>query len=99
MIQTTNITRLGTVLVPVADQDRAVAFYTQTLGFEKRIDADFGGGRWIEVAPPGAATTLALTAATEQAPAGSGSELSLATRDAAADHAELVARGVDADAG
>jgi catechol 2,3-dioxygenase-like lactoylglutathione lyase family enzyme len=100
MIQTTtHITRLGTVLVPVTDQDRSVDFYTGTLGFEKRIDADYGGGnRWVEVAPAGAATTLALVPSTEQTPAGSGSELSLATRNAAADHADLLARGVDADA-
>jgi catechol 2,3-dioxygenase-like lactoylglutathione lyase family enzyme len=88
----TNITRIGTVIVPVSDQDRALEFYVGTLGFEKRLDGPFGeGGRWIEVAPPGAATTIALV------PAG-GSEVSLATRDAEADHAELLARGVDADA-
>jgi hypothetical protein len=39
-----------------------VAFYVGTLGFEKRLDAPFGdGNRWIEVAPPGSATTIALT--------------------------------------
>ena len=49
------ITHIGTVLVPVADQDEALAFYTATLGFEVRIDAEFAPGqRWIEVAPPGA---------------------------------------------
>jgi catechol 2,3-dioxygenase-like lactoylglutathione lyase family enzyme len=33
------ITRVGTVVVPVADQDAALAFYTGTLGFEVHIDA------------------------------------------------------------
>ena len=52
---------MGTVIVPVTDQDRALEFYVGTLGFEVRIDGPFGdGGRWLEVAPPGAATTLAL---------------------------------------
>ena len=35
---TTRIDKLGTVVVPVSDQDRAVAFYVDTLGFEKRTD-------------------------------------------------------------
>jgi len=84
------ITRVGTVVVPVADQDLARDFYTGTLGFEVRIDAPFPGGRWLEVAPPGAATTLALVDA-------DAIEVSLATTDAAADHAALLAAGVDAD--
>ncbi|HEX3873302.1 MAG TPA: VOC family protein [Solirubrobacteraceae bacterium] len=93
---TTNITRVGTVLVPVADQDRAVEFYVDTLGFEKRLSADSGGGsRWVEVAPPGGGTTLALVASTAGA---AGFEVSFATANAAADHADLVGRGVDADA-
>jgi catechol 2,3-dioxygenase-like lactoylglutathione lyase family enzyme len=87
------ITRIGTVIVPVGDQDRALEFYVGTLGFEKRIDGAFGdGGRWIEVAPPGAATTIALV------PAPDSMAVSLATANAEADHAELRARGVDADA-
>ena len=85
------VTRIGTVIVPVSDQDRALEFYVGTLGFEIRIDGPFGdGGRWLEVAPPGAATTLALVP-------GAGMEVSLATSDAEADHAALLARGVDAD--
>lgn len=85
------VTRIGTVIVPVSDQDRALEFYVGTLGFEVRIDGPFGdGGRWLEVAPPGAATTLALVP-------GDGMEVSLATSDADADHAALRERGVDAD--
>jgi len=46
------ITGVHTVGVPVTDQDRALDFYVGTLGFDKRLDADMGGGRrWIEVAP------------------------------------------------
>jgi catechol 2,3-dioxygenase-like lactoylglutathione lyase family enzyme len=90
------ITRIGTVIVPVADQDAALAFYTDTLGFETRIDAPFAPGqRWIEVAPPGAESSIALVPR-ESAPAGI--EVSLATESAAGDHAQLRARGVDADA-
>lgn len=93
----TAITRLGTVIVPVSDQDRALEFFVGTLGFETRIDGEFAEGqRWLEVAPPGADTTVALVPAQ-----GSGRgemELSLATRDADADHAALLTAGVDADA-
>jgi catechol 2,3-dioxygenase-like lactoylglutathione lyase family enzyme len=94
---TMRITRVGTVIIPVSDQDRALEFYVGTLGFEKRMDAQFGpGGRWIEVAPPGAATTIALV---PQAADGQGSiEVSLATEAAESDHAALLASGVDADA-
>jgi catechol 2,3-dioxygenase-like lactoylglutathione lyase family enzyme len=87
----TRITHVGTVIVPVSDQEQALAFYVDTLGFEKRLDGPFGEGRWIEVAPPGAATSIAIV------PAG-GIEVSFATENAEADHAELRARGVDADA-
>jgi catechol 2,3-dioxygenase-like lactoylglutathione lyase family enzyme len=96
MTVTTQITRVGTVIVPVADQDRALEFYVGTLGFEKRLDAPFGqGGRWVEVAPPGAETTIALVAARDGEPGGI--EVSLTTRDAQADHTELRAQGVEAD--
>ena len=93
----THITQVGTVIVPVSDQDRALEFYVGKLGFEKRLDAPFGeGGRWVEVAPPGAATTIALVAG--GAVGGAGMEVSFATSDAEADHKELRARGVEADA-
>lgn len=89
------ITGVGTVLVPVADQDAALAFWTGTLGFQTRIDGAFGeGGRWIEVAPEGAGTSLALVPGKP----GSGGEVSFDTDDAAGDHADMLAKGVDADA-
>jgi catechol 2,3-dioxygenase-like lactoylglutathione lyase family enzyme len=90
---TTHITEVGTVLVPVTDQDRALEFYVGTLGFEVRIDGEFGPGmRWLEVAPPGAATTIALIRMAE----GDDTRVSLTTTDAEADHAALTEAGVDA---
>jgi catechol 2,3-dioxygenase-like lactoylglutathione lyase family enzyme len=91
MSGTTRITGVGTVGVPVTDQDRAVEFYVGQLGFEKRRDLPFGDGRWIEVAPPGAATTIALV------PAGVPAGIRLMTEDAGSAHAELRSRGVDTD--
>jgi lactoylglutathione lyase len=93
-----SIVDIHTVGVPVTDQERALAFYTGTLGLETRLDNAFGdGGRWIEVAPPGAATTIALIAEHEGVPAGVETGIRLVTTDADATHADLLARGVDAD--
>ncbi|HMF82020.1 MAG TPA: VOC family protein [Acidimicrobiia bacterium] len=87
-----------TVGVPVADQDGALAFYVGVLGFEKRLDVPYGDGkRWIEVAPASAATTIALVPAHEGVPAGVETGIRLQTSDADAVHADLRARGVDAD--
>ena len=56
------ITQMGRVIVPVSDQDEAIAFYTSTLGFSLVADVPFGEGeRWVEVAPPGGGTAIALT--------------------------------------
>lgn len=94
----TRITQVGTVMVPVADQDRAIEFYLDKLGFEKRADIPFGDGdRWVEVAPVGAATTIALVLPREGEPTGIDTRVGFTTEDADADHADLGARGVDVD--
>jgi|SRR5437763_9743344 len=94
----TRITHVGTVIVPVSDQDRALEFYLDKLGFEKRVDAPYGEGeRWLEVAPPGAATTIAIVPPREGEPTGIETRVGFTTEDVDADHAELRARGVDAD--
>ena len=41
-----SIVEIGTVIVPVGDQDKALAFYVDVLGFEVRLDGPFGEGRW-----------------------------------------------------
>lgn len=92
------ISDIRTVGVPVTDQERALAFYVGTLGFETRLDVTFGdNGRWIEVAPAGATTTIALVVAHEGVPAGVETGIRLTTADAAAQHADLAANGVDVD--
>jgi catechol 2,3-dioxygenase-like lactoylglutathione lyase family enzyme len=94
----TRITALATVAVPVADQDRALEFYLGKLGLEKRRDASYGAGlRWVEVAPPGAVTTIALVPARDDLPAGADTGIRCLTSDATAAHAELRAQGVDTD--
>jgi catechol 2,3-dioxygenase-like lactoylglutathione lyase family enzyme len=92
----TRITQVATVMVPVTDQDRAIDFYVNKLGFEKRADIPFGDGdRWVEVVPPGAATSLALVTPREGEAVGIETRIGLKTEDADADHADLRARGVD----
>ena len=47
------ITAIHTSTVFVTDQDKALDFYVNKLGFEKRMDQPMGpDNRWIEVAPP-----------------------------------------------
>jgi catechol 2,3-dioxygenase-like lactoylglutathione lyase family enzyme len=95
----TNITQLGTVMIPVSDQDRAIEFYLDKLGFEKRADIPYGDGdRWVEVAPPGAATSIALVPPREGEAAGIETRVGLDSDDVDADHASLRERGVDVDA-
>ena len=96
----TRINKVGTVVVPVSDQDRAIEFYVETLGFEKRTDVPFGNGyRWVEVAPADAATSIAIVPPPPGKPTGSvETGIGLYTDDIDADHAELKARGVDVDA-
>ena len=94
----TRIADVAVVGVPVTDQDRALAFYGGTLGFETRMDVPMpDGGRWIMVAPPGATTMIALVAASEAVPAAVETGIRFATTDADADRAYLRANGVDAD--
>lgn len=96
---TTQVARLSTVMVPVGDQDRAIEFYLDKLGFEKRTDVPFGeGNRWVEVAPAGAATTIALVQPREGESVGVETRVALASGDIDADHASLGERGVDVDA-
>ena len=98
MSQTTTLVDVRTVAVPVIDQDRALAFYVDILGFEKRMDAPIGEGfRWIEVAPPGAGVSIALSPASDTSPGGVDSGIRLTTVDVDGEHAAMRQRGVDAD--
>jgi catechol 2,3-dioxygenase-like lactoylglutathione lyase family enzyme len=92
------ITRVGRVMVPVADQDEAIAFYTSKLGFTLSADVPFGDGeRWVEVAPPGGGASLALVPPRGDYQAGRMTGVALESADPRADHAELRASGVDVD--
>ena len=92
------ITQVGRVMVPVANQDTAIAFYRDKLGFELTADVPFGeGDRWVEVSPPGGGAALALVPpeGDYQPPRNTG--IALTSPDPRADHEELKASGVDVD--
>ena len=95
----THVSKIGTVVIPVADQDREIEFYLEKLGFEKRADVPFGNGqRWVEVAPGDAVTTIALAPPPPGRSTGNRETgIGLQTEDIDAFHAELKAAGVDVD--
>jgi catechol 2,3-dioxygenase-like lactoylglutathione lyase family enzyme len=94
-----NIDQVGRVCVTVADTDRSIDFYVDTLGFAKVVDVPMGDGmRWVEVALPGTATTIALAPPPQGTEVGGGQTgICLDTSDVDADHATLKEAGVDVD--
>lgn len=92
------ISRVGRVMVPVADQDAAIAFYTEKLGFEVTADTPFGEGeRWVEVTPVEGGASLALVPPRGEYQPGRMTGIALDTSDAAAVQRELREKGVDVD--
>ncbi len=92
------VTRVRTIGVPVRDPEKALEFYTTVLGLDKTLDIPIGSGhRWIEVAPPGGGTTIALTAAKPGAPASVETGIRLCVDDADAFRQHLLGSGASAD--
>jgi catechol 2,3-dioxygenase-like lactoylglutathione lyase family enzyme len=93
-----HITQLATVVVPVSDQDEALAFYVGVLGMRKVSDFMYESGeRWVEVAPPGSSTNLSLVVARPERPAGVETGVAMISADVLADLATVRAKGVEAD--
>ena len=93
------VTHVGRVMVPVSDQDTAIAFYSEKLGFELSADVSFGEGeRWVEVSPPGGGAAIALVPSRGEYVTGRMTGIALDAADARAAHAELQGNGVDVDA-
>ena len=81
-----NVAQVATVMVPVADQDKALAFYTEVLGCEVRVDAEiWPGTRLIEVAPPGSSVGFVLLPPDGDLPVA----VRMGTSDAEAAHARV----------
>lgn len=93
----THITGVRTVSIPVENQDAALRFYTDTLGFRKLRDTPTpNGGRWLELAPGDEDTVVTLEPAAPDQSRGAIS-IRFTTDDAEAAHASLHAAGVDTD--
>ncbi|MHB8658052.1 MAG: VOC family protein [Solirubrobacteraceae bacterium] len=97
---TSRIDQISLICLSASDQDRSIAFYVESLGFEKRTDVPFGGDyRWVEVYPPSGSAGIALAPprpGTAVTPSETG--ITLTTDDIDATHAHLRERGVDVDA-
>lgn len=92
------LTNLELVSVPVSDQDRAKAFYTNVLGFAVLADNEMGPDmRWVMLRPPGARTNITLTTWFPGMPAGSLTGAVLGCDDLEATVAELESRGLEFD--
>lgn len=79
-------TRVQSVSIPVADQDRALRFYTEVLGCELRTDVEvWPGARLVEVVPPGSNVGLVLLPPDGEIPVA----VRLGTTDADTAHARL----------
>ncbi|HET9623221.1 MAG TPA: VOC family protein [Kofleriaceae bacterium] len=86
------------VNIPVADQARALKFYTEQLGLAIATDQEMGpaGQRWIELRIPGAETRISLfTPPGHEDRVGSFVPLSLWSDDVEGTYETLKARGVE----
>jgi catechol 2,3-dioxygenase-like lactoylglutathione lyase family enzyme len=83
--------------IPVRDQDRALEFYTQKLGFRVITDSPFDGTqRWIELGIPRAETKLVLfTAPGQEAMIGGFMNVTFMADDVEATAKEMKAKGVE----
>lgn len=89
--------KLELVILPVADVDRAKAFYTEQVGF--RLDVDHRAGdtfRVVQMTPPGSACSITIGVGLTKMAPGSIEGLHLVVEDIAAARTELAGRGVAA---
>jgi catechol 2,3-dioxygenase-like lactoylglutathione lyase family enzyme len=88
---------LELIVVPVADIDRAKAFYIDNAGFDLNVDHSAGDDfRVVQLTPPGSACSIALLKNNQQMAPGSLHGLHLCVEDIELARAELVGRGVAA---
>ncbi|QCR19994.1 glyoxalase superfamily protein [Agrococcus sp. SGAir0287] len=90
--------RIELVFVPVADVDRSVAFYGETLGWSVDHDQRVSDAlRFVQVTPPGSACSIAFGTGISDDEPGSMRNVQAVIPDADAALADLRARGVDAE--
>ena len=92
--------KLELIQIPVADIDRAKAFYTEKAGFNADQDHQVSDEvRFVQLTPPGSACSIALTSGVHEMQPGSISGLQLVVEDADGAREALLARGVDVGQG
>jgi predicted enzyme related to lactoylglutathione lyase len=89
------IDKVSTVTIAVTDQDEALTFFTQMLGFEKKMDVRSPGFRWLTVAPAQQVDVEFLLASWFPDLVGKNATWVLSTRDCQGGYEELKARGVE----
>jgi catechol 2,3-dioxygenase-like lactoylglutathione lyase family enzyme len=90
--------KLELVAVPVADVDRAKAFYVEQVGFVADHDHVVNEQlRFVQLTPPGSACSIAIGTGVTDAEPGSVQGLQLVVPDAQAAHDQLAARGVEVE--
>jgi predicted enzyme related to lactoylglutathione lyase len=88
--------KLELVQVPVADIDRAKAFYAEKVGFVADVDQRVSPElRFVQLTPPGSGCSIALTEGAHRMAPGTLEGLQLVVADADAAREELLARGVE----
>ncbi|MFG2090601.1 MULTISPECIES: glyoxalase superfamily protein [unclassified Spirillospora] len=89
--------KLELVTVPVSDVDRAMAFYTEKVGFNADHDHQVNEEiRFVQLTPPGSACSISIgTGLGADMTPGSVQGLQLVVEDADAARAELAGRGVE----
>jgi catechol 2,3-dioxygenase-like lactoylglutathione lyase family enzyme len=89
------IDRVSTVTIAVVDQDEALAWYTEKLGFEKKVDARSARFRWLTVALPQQVDVEFLLASWFPDRVGKNPTWVLSTRDCQGGYEALKAKGVE----
>lgn len=89
------IDKVSTVTIAVRDQEEALAWYSQMLGFEKRVDQQGNGLRWLTVAPPQQVEVEFLLASWFPDHVGKNATWVISTRDCQGGYEELKSRGVE----
>ena len=89
------IDRVSTVTIAVADQDEALTWYTEKMGFEKKMDVRSPQFRWLTVAPPQQVDVEFLLASWFPDRIGKNATWVLSTRDCQGGYEELKAKGVE----
>ncbi len=90
--------KLELVSIPVSDVDRAIAFYSEKVGFnldhDHRVSDEL---RFVQLTPAGSACSIALGTGVTDATPGSVQGMQLVVADIHAAHAELLGRGVEVE--